>query len=823
MRTLRAVLSQRGYVALATLTLTLAVGANLVVFSVVNAIWLRPDPVPDAARLVMVLGDDSNSGSTDSYSISEFGLEFLLGSSGAFAGVAGQVLTSGGPDAAFKAQVVFHDVGHALETIGVTPEYFSVLGLSVRGRDFAKEDNGLGAEPVAIISERLWRDDFSSRPEVIGALAPASPFPIRIIGVAPRGFEGARLGEHADVWIPSNLTLRAAPIAAQNVVIQGGPPLVALARLRGGLTLVEADRVVAEHLVSRHSVTKLRAVPLRQIFGSPDSRTIVIREETVLRVVSASAALVLLAGCVTLMALVLVHYERRRQELSVRVALGATRARLTGQLAAELGWLVAAGTTGAVLVARWGLRVLPALSLPGGVDLSRLGLAIDWRVVLAGVLITLLTLAIAALMPVARFTRPDLARGLVTTTSTGTAASQRVRRLLLAVHVAATMVLLVAAGLFVRTVIYGFTQGPGFDADRTLFIRLQTSAPYTSPARDLRAAFGTIDALSAERLAAEHRLVESLQTLPGIEIVAMGAAPLDPDLARQMLNPQKVTVGSDIHELRFVGTSVDPNYLNALGVPILAGRAFTDADAEAQPVIVTASLARLIWPAGDPIGQVVELGSKRTVIGVIPDVAFGSFSLPHSSALLSPTTLDRHARSHDLALTIRTSQPDTQIEPVRGVIAGAFPDAPYVDLATGRQVIARDLGRERLGAWFFSGFGLVALALGIGGVFGLVAYLAESRRREFGVRIALGATPRDLLRQAVGVGLGPVILGGVTGLMSASLLVRFAASFLVGVSHLDPLTYAGAAVLMTGCAALAGLVAAWRVRRLSPMDALRAE
>jgi putative ABC transport system permease protein len=207
---------------------------------------------------------------------------------------------------------------------------------------------------------------------------------------------------------------------------------------------------------------------------------------------------------------------------------------------------------------------------------------------------------------------------------------------------------------------------------------------------------------------------------------------------------------------------------------------------------------------------------------VIPDVAFGSFSLPHAFALLTPATLGR-SWSTQLGLVIRAERPETQIEPVRRVIASVFPDAPRVDIATGREIVARDLGRERVGAWFFSGFGLVALALGVGGVFGLVAYLAESRRREFGVRIALGATARDLIQQAVGVGLAPVAAGAMAGLIAAALLARFVASLLVGVSRLDPLTYGGVALLMTGCAAAAGFVAAWRVRRISPMDALRAE
>jgi putative ABC transport system permease protein len=343
MATLRKVLSRRAYAALATLTLTLAVGANLVVFSVVKAIWLRPDPVSHADRLVMVLGDDSNSGPSDSFFFADLGLESQLRSSGLFAGVAGQVATTG-YESSFTPHVVLADVGHEVETTGVTFQYFSVLGVTIRGRDFTRDDDRYGAEAVGIISDRLWRNVFGARANVIGALMP-----------------GARLGEHTDLWIPANQVPRVAPVG-ESRIRENEVSLLALARLREGLSVSQADRLLTEHVAAAalKSPARLRVVSLRQIFGAPDSRTIIIREETVLRVVTASAALVL------------VHYERRRHELSVRLALGATRARLAKQLAAELGWLTVPGVVGASLFASWSLRALPSLNLPGGVDLSRL-------------------------------------------------------------------------------------------------------------------------------------------------------------------------------------------------------------------------------------------------------------------------------------------------------------------------------------------------------------------------------------------------------------------------------------------------------------------
>ncbi len=812
LRTLR---SQRGYVAIATLTLALAVGANLVVFSLVKAIWLRPDPVPDASRVVMVLGDDSNSGTTDSFFFGPAGLK-QLGDSNAFDEVAGQV-PSGAAMASLTPRIVLTDAGHSLETIAVTPDYFGVLRVHIRGRDFTPDDDREGAEPVAIISDRLWRSAFGGRSEAIGELAGAAPVPIRVIGIAPPGFEGARLGEHADLWIARSLVPRVAPVGPSMRPENLG--LLAFARLRDGVTATIAERTIGDYLTSIHRppMSPLRVVPLRQVFGSPESRTIVMREESVLRVVSASAALVWLAGCVTLMALSLVHYERRRGELALRLALGGTRWRLVKQLGAELGCVVGAGGAGAMLLAGWSLRVLPGLRLPGGVDLSRLNLGIDWWVALAASALALVTLLASTISPLLRFTRADLARDLVSTAATSPRGSLRIRRVLLALHVAASMVLLVAAGLFVRTILFGFTEGTGFDVNRTLFVELQIQAPFAL-SRD------EVTQQAALRGDGARHLIQDLRALPGIEAVAVGAAPLGPLPARQMLTPRTIALGNEPREARFVWNQVSANFVDALGIDIEQGRGLTEGDARSQPmpVLLTRSFARQLWPDELPIGKLFTFGPRRVVVGIIPDVAFGSFSLSHSFAMLAPAALDGPV-STQLALVLRTERPDAERESVRRVIAAVFPDAPRVDIADGREIVARDLGRQRLGAWFFSGFGLVALALGVVGVFGLVAYLAESRRREFGVRMALGASSEMLIKHAVSVGLVPVIAGAVAGLATALLLARFVASLLFGVSQFDPITYGAMAGLMIACAVGAGLVAAWRVRRLSPVEALRAD
>ena len=811
MRSLYSMLRQPGYMFLAVTTLALAVGANLVVFGIVNALWLRPSVVQEPERVVVVLNGADNGSSTDS---AVFAMPDVARDPATFVGAAGQVVT-GPRDAAFVAHVQLEAVGHEVETLGVTSEYFSMLGLAVRGRDFRRDDDRRGAEPVAIISDRLWREAFDRRADVIGAVVPAVPLPIRIIGIAPPGFQGARLGERADLWIPRNMVPR---VASQGDLPEDMVPLVVMARLRLGITPAGADTVLARSANPRQvrSGVRYHVVPVSRIFGAPGSRTIVINERGGAALVGVLAGLVLLAGCATLMALVLIHYEGRRQELAVRLALGSSRARLVRQLAAELAWLVAAGSIAAVLVAAWGLRALPALSLPGGVDLSRLDLSIDWRVLAGGITASIATLSVAAFVPVARSTRADLTRHLVgTSTATPSASSQRIRRTLLALHVAATMIVLVSAGLFVRAVMHGFTSAAGFDIDHTVFATVQVFRPLIVPGEDMRARQAAITARN-------RQLFEGVRSLPGVEAAAIGPAPIGPDQALAVLVPRSVTTGSVSREVRLGLIQAGPGFLDALDVPIIAGRPLTAADVSVRPtpVVVTASLARRLWPADTALGQTLSLSrGANTVVGIARDFRFGSLSVEPAGVLVTATD----ASGIVARLTIRTQRPTVLIPAVRQLVSTLLPNAQQLDLASGRDMIARDLGRQRLGALFFSGFGLVALTLGVGGVFGLVAYVAESRRREFGVRIALGATARDLVWQAMSAGLAPVVIGGACGLIAAAGVARFIASFLLGISPFDPVTYGLAGILMIGCAIAAGAVASWRLRHLTPGDALRAE
>ena len=796
------------YVAFATATLTVAVGVNLIVFTIVDALWLKPLPFQNSDRLVTITTDDAGPGEPLAF------VSLEPSTWRAFDAVAGQVISTG-HDTGLRTRVAFSGVGRDLETIGVTPQYFALFGLKIRGRDFTAEDDRPGAEPVAIISDQTWSREFGRSPDVIGRLIAATPVPIRIIGVAPRDFEGARRGERVDIWIPSHLVPRLTRTPAVE-----GVSLMIYARLYAGQTLLDAARSLvrtAQDPRERRLMERVSVVRLKDIYGTPESRTIVIREAGPLRLVTGLAVLVLLGGCATVMALVLVHYERRRRELGVRMALGASRGRLISELSCELGGLAMAGSAGALLVAVWGLRTIPAITTPGHVDLSRLNLSIDWRVLSAAVGMTALALVGAAGLPIIRCTRARVATELVSSVAmTVSASSHRIRQMLLSLHVCATVVILVAAGLFVRSVADGFADAAGFDVHRTVFVTVQL----LSPQRDVTSVDADLRSLAARTIQAK----EAVQSVPGVEVMGEGVPPIGPQEVAALM-PYVVETGAERRAILIGKMAGSPQLLRTLGIPILAGRALTATDATAipRPAVVTASLAYRLWPSGEPLGRVISLAGRAgtyVVVGIARDFVFGSFGRPAAGVIVVAAEERFGIEPH---FVVRAAHPDSVVDPIEKAVWKSLPDAPWLDVETGQSIIARDLGRQRLGAWFFSGFGLTTLLLGVGGVFGLVAYLAESRRREFGVRLALGATSRRLVGYGLSAAMIPVSVGVAAGLLVSAAMNRVFTSVLVGLSAVDPLTYGAVAMTMLGAAGLAGLSGAWRIRFTQPADALRAE
>lgn len=783
----------RAYVALAVGTVALAVGVNLVVFTIVNSLWLRPLPFPDADRFVVL--------SAPFVGIEGSPLQPFQG------GVAGQVDEQ---RLGLRPQVTIDRGRAALEVAGVTPGFFRLFGLSIRGRDFTLDDNAPGAEPVAIVSHRVWQRDLGGRTDVAGTVISSGATSIRVIGVAPPGFEGVRRGDRIDVWMPSDLRRRLSPTSLD----LWGVPFLVFARLPAGRTAGDVEQLVNELAPQRDA--RIGLMPLASVFGTPTSPTVIIGEGRAMAVAGGLALLVLIGGCATLATLILVHYERRSQELATKAALGATRGRLIRELSRELAVVAVLGALGAMFIAHLALRAMPAINLSGGLDLGRLDLSLDWRVLGAAIAATLATCTAAAWLPLSRFTRSRLAGELLAGPgATASVASQRLRQLLLAAQVAAAVVVLASAALFVRAVLYGFGHASGIDVDHTAFVRVEVVSGYGNANHDL----ATWIAMARHRKA---QIRQAIQSLPGVEHVVEGPSPIGSEPMANLQWPMAVELDSRQHEMR-VGriNTAEADWLSTLGVPILAGRGLTAADGTARPMpaVVTASLAQRLWPGESPLGQIIDRPSRSGplhIVGVAADFVYGSLLQPAAGSLVTAWHLDAGGY-----WVIRAAHPATVVTELPRAVRSAVADVASIRVMTGREVVAQDLGRERAGAWFFSGFGLVALILGVGSVFGLVAYLAESRRREFGVRLALGATASSLVRHGVRAALVPVAIGVAFGVLLAALVARVFSSVLIGVAALDPLAYSAIAVAMLSGAMLAAIGAAWRLRRIAPMDALQ--
>ena len=799
MKMSRYVWRNRGYLAWATLTLATTIGLNCVVFTVVNALWLRPLAFRDAHRLVTIT----------SHVFVDLDAPILRD----FESVAGQSVTHQSLEV--RARLTLDQTDRELETLGVTPNYFTLLGLPIRGRDFISSDNSQGAEAVAIVSDNLWEQEFGRRPEIVGSVVRARPLSFRVIGVAPAGFQGARRGERADIWIASNLVPRLLPMAAGAATIP--PPLAVFGRTLPGQTALTMTKRLSDLNADDLHWRGLNIVPLTDVFGMPDSMAILIREGNAFAIVAGLATLIFIGGSATLAALVIVHYERRRREFAARIALGCVGWRLARELVGEMIPLFVVGVTTAILIAYLGLRVIPSASLPGGVDLSRLDLSLDWRVLGFAVAGTLAVLLLATALPVRRCAYTHAATELLNgPVATASAASQRVRQGLLGLHVCATVIVLIIAGLFVRAVLRGFSAGPGFDAGRTVFIRMRVVPPLTDS--------GSIEI--RQRLAAERtvRAVEALRFLNGVEIVAFGTSPIGPDALAVLTRNQSVETSHGNRELLLGSLRGSPELLAALGVPILVGRRLEPADARVtpRPIVVTASLARILWPAENALGQVLTVGGRSggpsLVVGVAQDFLFGSFARPATGVVVGTGPPASGVESQFIIRAPFSAELSRQI---RQALNKELPGLPGPVITSGRDMILKDLGRQRLGAWFFSGFGTTALLLSVGGVFGLVAYLAASRQHEYGIRLALGATSRDLIMHAVAVALIPVTIGALVGLILATTISRLLVSSLVGLSGLDPITYVLVAVMVLSLATAAALTAAWRLKHVTPVDALK--
>jgi putative ABC transport system permease protein len=786
-----------GFAAIALLTLALGIGANTAIFSVLNAVLLRPLPYADPDRLV-IIGDRGPTGSAGNVGYLTF-LDWHARSH-SFDDMA--LIRSWTPT------LVAPGEPERINGMRVSANFFGMLGIRPAiGRDFtAAEDTPAGWQAV-ILSDSLWRRRFGADPAAIGRVITMNDRLFTIIGVMPPSFEpliSERFYRRADMWamVGYDRTLNYACRSCQH--------LKAIGRIKAGLPLEAAradiDAVQASlrrELPGEYPPGTMTLVPLR------DELTGSIRPA--LAVLMGAVGFVLLIACANVASLLLARIARREHDLALRAALGASRARLVRQLMVESALLAVAG--GALGVAI-GAAAVPLLIHFAPPTIARVATAqLDGRVLLFSIALTIATAFLFGLVPALRASRVDLQGSLHGDgRKTAHAPTAFSRRFLVAADVALAVVLLVGAGLMIRSVANLVGVHPGFDARGVL--TMQISMVGTAYAKDEAVVQKT------------DQIVARLKALPGIEAAASaGQIPLGGNGDTWGFHVEGRPSGpGDPSVERY---SVTPEYFAVMRIPLRRGRLFTDADrAGAEHVmIVGEQTARTLWPGSDPIGQHVRIGGYdgplRTIVGIVGDVRHHELAALPTMQMYTPQA---QLTDSYLTMVVRSGgDPAALAGEARRAIWSVASDVPIYEVAPLEELVARSVGSRRFVMVLLELFGAVALLMTAIGVYGVISYSVAERTREIGIRAALGAAPADIVRLIGGGGLSVVAAGLAAGVVAAVAATRFLESALFEVSATDPATFAAVAALLLLVALIAQGVPIARAMRVDPSIALRQE
>jgi macrolide transport system ATP-binding/permease protein len=802
-----------GFTAAVVLTLGLGIGANSAVFSVVNGVMLRPLPVRDADRLT-VLAVSRGAGGTPGR-LSRLDMEDYRSQSDAFEDIAGYAMDFSGLSADNRADRVLltYVSGNYFEMLGVRP----AAGRLIR----PTEGRASGADPVLVLSYGYWCRRFNSDPNVVGKAVRLNGHPFTIVGVAPEGFHGAYAFIEMDLFAPlGTMTLNPVYATAWNDRADRGV-VVTLGRLKRGVSLRAAQAsldVVGRRLAARYPETNKDVRPhvFWETYARPDANAAPVLP-LVGSVFLGLVGLVLLVACLNVAGLLLVRGTSRARELTLRNALGAGRLRLVRQLVTESLLLSVLGGSAGVMIAAWATRVLGTIRLPNDLPI-RLDFGLDWRVcayVAAAVLLSAFT---AGLVPAIRAsgTHPvDVLRQGSRGAPAGGGSRHRLRDMLVVTQVAGSLVILVIAGLFIRSLASAHRIELGFQPDHVMNF-------FMDPAQQ---------GYDQARTKAFYRdLVARVRSMPGVESASVAhSVPLGYYNRSTHLEKEGQKLAPTDEGLEADYNLVDADYQRTMGIQVLRGRWFAQADEDdGRPaVVVNQSLAQRLWPGEDPLGKRFRLRDDGSplleVIGVARDGKYGSIFERPTSFIYMPHALEYTSLR---VLHVRTTgRPERVVPMVRKEVASLAPDVPVFDVNSMRNAVGGGNGffLFRMAVRFASALGLLGLALAVVGLYGVVAYSTGQRTHEIGVRIALGAERRHILSTVVSRGLWLVAAGGTVGMLLALGLGRFLTSLLFDVKSYDLFTYATVAGVLTLVGMGACYLPARRAMRVDPTVALRGE
>jgi putative ABC transport system permease protein len=798
---LRSLLKTPGFTLAVVLTLSLGIGANTGIFSMINALLLRDLPQVTRPNELLLIGRTTNNQGFDTFSYPDY--VDLRNQSRAVQGVA-----------AFSPVPVHVTGTGATERARgalVSENYFAVLGTSpAHGRFFAPEEDQAGHPvQVVVLSAGLWQRAFGGRSDVIGKSIRLDNHPFEVIGIAPAGFQGINRGDQLDLFLPLAIQPIAMPDFGSFITSRESVWLRLFGRLGPGASVAQAKTEL-----SGFGVQLAASSPDRKGWGVTGAPTVGFDPFTqanivsFLRLLQGAVILVLAIACANVANLLLVRSASRRKELAIRASLGAGRGRILKQLLTESAVLATLGGIGGLLLAYWGsdlLKTLPALQLAGGVDLSP-----DGRVLVFTLAIALAAGVLFGVLPALYTARPDLAGELRQSAEIGRPRGTRLRGALVVTQVAVSLVLLVAAGLFVRTLRNAYAVDPGFATD-VLVAQVDLGLQGYDEPRGRRF---------------YEQLLRDLEALPGVRSASLALNRPFGGGFDTRIDAQGALIDAEHLGYRTDRNSVSPSYFETMGITILRGRGFTARDvATSTPVaVINEAVAERLWPGQEAVGKRFVRtwgGPALEVIGIARDAKYRNLFEQRRLTFYQPLAQDYQAA---LVVHLRPSgDPMALAGPLQHTVHALDPEIPVYRIQPLAERLAGSLGQQRTAATLIGGFGALALLLAAIGLYGAIAYSAAQRTREFGIRLALGAQAPDLLRQVLREGVMLGALGLAIGLVGAVAITRVLRSQLFGVTPTDPLSFTVVSLLLLVVAVVASLVPARRATRVDPMVALRSE
>ena len=804
-----------GVTAIMVFTLALAIGATTAIFSVVYGVLLRPLPYSSADRIMAIAEVNSNGRPSR---LADPNFDDFRDQSHSFQSIAKY--------SAYPISVAGGSQPTRTTVAAVTPDFLTVFRVEpIIGRDFAPSDNQKGAAPVALVSYGYWRQYLGSAQDLSQSHLKINNAIFSVIGVLPAGF---RFPDDAEVWLAADTGGENLSRTSHNYSAAG--------RLKDGVSVDQARQdisTIARRIYQTSSekndylLRDARVVPLQEsITGEVRSPLLILL---------GAVAFLLLVACANVANLLLAQASVRERELAIRSALGAARGRLVRQFLTEAFLLSLIGGVLGVLAALWGVAALVALA---PADLPRLeSVSISVPVLLfAFLLCTAVAVGLGA-FTAARATRGDVRSGLAEggRSQAGSQGSQRIGRALVAAQIAITLILVIGAGLLGRSLMKVLEVDPGFRVDK--IVAMDISLPWenmSQPRPD------DPNAKSAQGIFFSN-LIGRLKQIPGVRSVgAASALPLTgglPDGSFVLMTQNEVPKTPDAFDVLFnqkertgeadfcVATN---GYFQVLGIPLLRGRMFDQRDAGDAPhvALISESLAHDRWPHQDPIGHTIEFGNMDgdmrllTIVGIVGDTReYGLDEPPRPTVYVN---LFQRPRA-EMTITM-LSDADTRLvsASARAILHDLDPQIPP-SFRTFQQVYSASLGSRKFNVILIGFFGITALLLASAGVFGVMAYSVSRRTREFGVRVALGATPRNVLRMVLGQGMRTILIGVAIGIVGSFALTQTVSSLLFGVTATDPFTFVGVTLLLIAVALLACYIPARRATKVDPMVALHYE